>query len=177
MGDDVVVVSEDAVGEPVLAHELPDVLDRVGVRYVLEGSVRKAMNKVRVWDGRANIFFNGVNPFGMLDPQARVRRFNGTTVVDERINIPFSSTASQAVGPIGSPFEMSMNGRPAADLGKKLTATGVRPLAGQTVDCTDDDLVFQDSCSSSQSRTSVLRQPISPPFRPIVARPGRSLCA
>ena len=29
MGDDVVVAAEDAVGEPVVAEELPGVLDRV----------------------------------------------------------------------------------------------------------------------------------------------------
>jgi hypothetical protein len=32
MGDDVVVTGEHAIGEPVLAHELPDVLDRVQFR-------------------------------------------------------------------------------------------------------------------------------------------------
>jgi hypothetical protein len=29
VSDDVVVVGEDAVREPVVAHELPDVLDRI----------------------------------------------------------------------------------------------------------------------------------------------------
>ncbi len=32
MGDDVVIAAEDAVGEPVVAQELPDVLDRVELR-------------------------------------------------------------------------------------------------------------------------------------------------
>lgn len=32
MGDDVVVVAEDAVGEPVVPHELPDVLHDVQLR-------------------------------------------------------------------------------------------------------------------------------------------------
>jgi len=30
--DDVVVGGEDAVGEPIVAHELPDILDRVEFR-------------------------------------------------------------------------------------------------------------------------------------------------
>ncbi len=47
------------------------------------------------WDGRANLFFNGVNPFGMLDPGARVN----TTTGQLQLMIPFSSLASQAVGP------------------------------------------------------------------------------
>jgi len=46
MGDDVVVIPEDAVGEPVLAHELPDVLDRVELR----GTGREGQERDVRWD-------------------------------------------------------------------------------------------------------------------------------
>lgn len=96
------------------------------------------------WDGRANLFFNGVNPFGMLDPRVRV------TVADQEggsytqsqlpLMIPFSSLASQAVGPPGSDFEMSLSGRNLQHIGQKLLAPGVQPLDRQRVASTDSVL-------------------------------------
>ncbi len=90
-------------------------------------------------DGRADMFFNGVNPFGFRDPDARVKTFSNGALVPggERLNIPLSSLASQAVGPIASDFEMAFSARPTQDLGKKLTRPGVIPLRGQTVSSTD----------------------------------------
>lgn len=94
------------------------------------------------WDGRADAFFNGVNPLGFRDPDARIRAYDpaGGTVRDERLDLPFSSLASQAVGPIGSDFEMVYSGRPLRDLGRKLTRAGAVPLAGQLV-AADDSLL------------------------------------
>jgi hypothetical protein len=87
------------------------------------------------WDGRADAFFNGVNPLGFRDPDARVKVYVNGTMGAERLDIPFSSLASQAVGPLESTFEMVYDTRPHRDLGKKLSAA--IPLAGQNIACDD----------------------------------------
>lgn len=92
------------------------------------------------WDGRADLFFNGVNPLGFRDPDARVKTYSGSSVQDEKLRIPFSSLASQAVGPIESDFEMVFAGRLHRELGKKLLKDDVVPLAGQMV-AADDSLL------------------------------------
>ncbi|MFZ9407517.1 MAG: cytochrome c peroxidase, partial [Burkholderiaceae bacterium] len=108
------------------------------------------------WDGRANMFFNGVNPLGVNDPDARVKAYVGGNIIDERLDLPFSSLASQAVGPIDSDFEMTNAGRPNADLGKKLTGPGVLPLAGQTVDAGDSLLGdYRDGSGRGLSKSYV----------------------
>lgn len=89
------------------------------------------------WDGRADAFFNGVNPLGFRDPDARVKAFSGGSLQDEKLRIPFSSLASQAVGPIESDFEMVWAGRLHRELGKKLLRPDVVPLAGQAVAAND----------------------------------------
>ncbi len=73
------------------------------------------------WDGRANLFFNGVNPFGMLDPGVKVNTTGGGTL---QVMIPFSSAASQAVGPLLSDFEMSLSTREFQHIAAKV----LRPL-------------------------------------------------
>ncbi len=86
-------------------------------------------------DGRADTFFNGVNPLGFRDPDARVKTYVGGSLVPEKLRIPFSSLASQAVGPPLSSFEMHWDARTFADLGAKMA--GVQPLRGQEVSCKD----------------------------------------
>lgn len=82
------------------------------------------------WDGRANRFFNGVNPFGDTDPDARVWINNGG-LSQIHILIENAAAASQAVGPPLSDVEMSFKGRSWPLIGKKIL--GFRPLAGQQV--------------------------------------------
>jgi cytochrome c peroxidase len=104
-------------------------------------TLNSVFNTRNFWDGRANLFFNGVNPMGILDPDARVQTYSGgATLVPERVMIPFSSLASQAVGPPLSDFEMSLAGRNVggsdhtgrfADLGHKMLA--LTPLGLQKV--------------------------------------------
>jgi cytochrome c peroxidase len=57
-----------------------------------------------------------------------------------RVRIPFSSLASQSVGPPGNPFEMSFAGRNFADIGKKLLNPNLVPLGKQNVHPTDSVL-------------------------------------
>ena len=91
-------------------------------------------------DGRADAFFNGVNPLGFRDPKAKVKAYTTAGLVSERLNIPLSSLASQAVGPIGNDLEMIFTGRTSQELGKKLTMPGFVPLRGQTVSAQDSVL-------------------------------------
>jgi hypothetical protein len=85
------------------------------------------------WDGRADMFFNGVTPLGFRDPDSAVKVYSGGTLSNQKLRIPFSSLASQAVGPTESNKEMIFSGRLNRDLGKKLLQPGVQPLAGQKV--------------------------------------------
>jgi len=94
------------------------------------------------FDGRANNFFNGLNPFGETDPDAKVLVKSGPNPDDpvnlERMLFDHAATASQAVGPPGSPFEMSFDHRTWPNIGHKLVVA--KPLAGQQV-ANDDSLL------------------------------------
>ncbi len=73
------------------------------------------------WDGRAQNHFNGINPFGDRDPNARVLKVGvGGSVQLEQISLENCSPASQAVGPPGSPTEMSYDGRTFPKIGRKI---------------------------------------------------------
>ncbi|TMB33408.1 MAG: cytochrome C peroxidase [Deltaproteobacteria bacterium] len=107
--------------------------------------INAAFNYNNFWDGRANFVFNGVNPFGDADANARVYVNNpGATATAPSsmaavaVHITNASLASQAVGPPGSDTEMSLARRTFPDIGKKLLT--LRPLNGQTVDPTDSVL-------------------------------------
>jgi len=92
-------------------------------------------------DGRANNNFNGVNPFGQRDVNAKVLKKNAGGGVDAvAVVIPHSSLASQAVGPPLSFFEMSCAGRVWQQLGKRLLKSTVVPLGLQKVHLKDSEL-------------------------------------
>ncbi|MFJ3485741.1 cytochrome-c peroxidase [Pseudomonas sp. NPDC090202] len=85
--------------------------------------INAAFNVRNFWDGRANNVFNGFSPFGNRDPDA------GIFVTTERsagvaskvkLALNDASAASQAVGPPGSPVEMSCGGRTFADIGRRM---------------------------------------------------------
>jgi cytochrome c peroxidase len=91
------------------------------------------------WDGRANNVFNGNNPFGDRDPNARVLEMKADgSVVPVRISLPNASLASQAVGPALSEFEMSCAGKTFKDLGRKMLR--LRALQAQQVHAADSVL-------------------------------------
>jgi cytochrome c peroxidase len=102
--------------------------------------INAVLNLFNFWDGRANPYFNGVNPFGVQDPEARIFAAQGGTLVRERLLLDNASLASQAVGPPLSHFEMSFgdggaNGRSFPELGRKLLP--LQALAVQDVSATD----------------------------------------
>ena len=131
--------------ETGVADTASTVFDAAGVRRVPPRNTPSAHSAIfnlrQFWDGRANLFFNGVNPFGMLDTGATVRvaaQDGSYTQTAQQLMIPFSSLASQAVGPPGSDFEMSLAGRPFQKIGEKLLAS--TPLARQQVSPRDSVL-------------------------------------
>src|SRR3954451_419828 len=101
--------------------------------------INAVFNFSNFWDGRAQNDFNGVNPFGSRDADARVGAVNASGGVDKvQVDIPNSSLASQADGPPGNEVEMSTFGRSLSDIGKKLLS--IRPLASQQISV-DDSLL------------------------------------
>ncbi len=94
-------------------------------------TINAVFNFANFLDGRANHFFNGVNPFGPQDPNARVWVDEGAGLTQERLLLNNSSLASQAVGPPNNEVEMAWLGRSFPELGRKML--GLQPLALQVV--------------------------------------------
>ena len=101
--------------------------------------INAVFNNRNFWDGRANFRFNGVDPFGKRNPDAKVVVKQGDGTLDlESFQIDHSSLASQAVGPPLSDFEMSCAGRTFPDIGHKLLNR--KPLRFQKVHPNDSVL-------------------------------------
>jgi cytochrome c peroxidase len=102
-------------------------------------TINAAFNLRNFWDGRANEIFNGVNPFGRRDTNARIleAQMDGS-VCAIQVELTNSSLGSQACGPPLSDFEMSAAGRSFSKLGKKMLA--LPPLGLQLVDPNDSVL-------------------------------------
>ncbi|MDX6376877.1 MAG: hypothetical protein QOE98_1180 [Gaiellaceae bacterium] len=98
-------------------------------------AINAVFNGRQFWDGRAQGTFNGVNPFGDRDPDARVLRATPAGLEPFQVSIQRASLASQAVGPPGSDFEMSHSGRAFRDIGKKVLS--LVPLSRQRVNAAD----------------------------------------
>src|SRR3954464_2481736 len=95
-------------------------------------AINAVFNFRQFWDGRAQNDFNGVNPFGTRDADARVGRATPAGSVDKvTVSLSNSSLASQSTGPPGNPVEMSADGRTLSDIGRKLLS--LRPLGAQEV--------------------------------------------
>ncbi|MBH8564400.1 c-type cytochrome [Nostoc sp. CENA67] len=105
----------------------PDPVFNVGgtnVRRVEPRNTPTVINSVfnfrNFWDGRAQDIFNGVNPFGLRDPNAYVVKANTPSHLESvKVSLNHASLASQAVGPPISSFEMSADGRTFAEIGDK----------------------------------------------------------
>ena len=121
--------------------------------------INAVFNYRNFWDGRAQHDFNGVNPFGSRDPSsADPLKRNGFVVRASArggsdkvyVSLDNSSLASQAVGPVLSPFEMSAQERTFANVGLKMllrarkrrgiAVSDMKPLAAQTVSPADSVL-------------------------------------
>ena len=126
-------------------------LNGVNTRQVTGRNAPSVINAVfndrNFWDGRANRFFNGVNPFGDMDPNARVWMYEkgGKQFTRVSIRLDNASLASQAVGPPNNSVEMSWDGRTFAQLGRKMLS--LAPLSSQKVH--QDDSVLGKLASTS----------------------------
>jgi cytochrome c peroxidase len=124
--------------------------------------INAAFNFRNFWDGRAQNIFNGVNPFGLRDPNAAVvKAETPNNLKFVKISLKNSSLASQAVGPPLSSFESSADGRTFQEIGDKFGRIGkgkklprklakklltLRPLGKQVVH-PQDSVLGQDSRS------------------------------
>jgi cytochrome c peroxidase len=101
-------------------------------------NINAVFNFNNFWDGRAHFMFNGVNPFGPLDPSAGVWFNNAGILAKQPVAIQFASLASQATGPPLDDTEMSFHGRTFPELGRKLL--NLTPLGKQLVHPNDSVL-------------------------------------
>ncbi|KAA0988323.1 cytochrome-c peroxidase [Pseudomonas sp. ANT_J12] len=123
--------------------------------------INAAFNVRNFWDGRANNVFNGFSPFGNRDPDAGifVTGDRGGVATKVRLALKDASAASQAVGPPGSPVEMSCGGRTFADIGRRMLDTLM--LKQQRISSTDSVLA-----SVSGARRPTYRELIKAAFQP-----------
>ncbi|WP_157532847.1 cytochrome c peroxidase [Moritella dasanensis] len=150
--------------------ELPNTVRHVEPRNT-QTVYNAIFNQRSFFDGRADIFFNGVNTLGFRDPDAMVRVYtaggspnDGDTIEEQRMNVPFSSLASQALGPIGSVMEMvghidDGSGRPNHFMGKKLV--NATPLFNQLISCNDSLLGELLTCATTDDFKRGLAAPHS----------------
>ena len=102
-------------------------------------TINAVFNQRNFWDGRAVDIFNGVNPFGLRDKNAKVYYSSSPKRIEAvSVAINNASLASQAVGPLTSSFEMSSAGRTIPELARRLLND--QPLAKQLVHPTDSVL-------------------------------------
>ncbi|MHC5937063.1 cytochrome-c peroxidase [Nostoc sp.] len=82
--------------------------------------INAAFNFRNFWDGKAQNIFNGVNPFGLRDPNASVvKAQNPNQLQFVKVSLNNSSLASQALGPPLSSTELSADGRTFQEIGNK----------------------------------------------------------
>lgn len=126
--------------------------------------INAIFNIENFWDGRAKFFFNGQNPFGLLDDSASVLCVQPDgTVESVQVKIDRASAASQAVGPPLSDFEMSSGGKNFPKLAKKLFA--LTPLGKQLV-APDDSTLGPCSLWPAPGLNTTYQQLIMDAFEP-----------
>ena len=140
-------------------------------------SVINAVHNVRqFWDGRANAWFNGLNPFGTVDTTARVWKLDMNTgrAVQVRLSIDHASLASQAVGPVNNDVEMAAHGRNWVNVAHKLLST--KALATQRVSPTDSVLGAYSAGAAGLTQTyeQMIRAAFKPEWCSNIQVPGRA---
>ena len=105
--------------------------------------------------------FNGFSPFGNRDPDAGIFVTAGRSTVATKVRLALddASAASQAVGPPGSPVEMSCGGRTFADIGRRLLDNLI--LSRQKIAPTDSVLA-----AMSGPRRPTYRDMVKAAFQP-----------
>ncbi|MBS1809032.1 MAG: c-type cytochrome [Acidobacteria bacterium] len=124
--------------------------------------INAVFNYRNFWDGRAHNEFNGINPFGDSDPNARVLKNSLLGLSAVKISLKNSSLASQATGPVLSDLEMSGAGRSFPKAGKKLLS--LTPLAKQAV-AVDDSVLASYRATSGKGLNKSYKNLIEAAFR------------
>ena len=161
-------------GRPLdeLCVDLPDPVfqdDDGNVRQVTGRNPPTVVNAVfnvrQFWDGRANPWFNGVDPFGPTNPLARNWRWNAATGSFEQValQLDFAGLASQAVGPVNNQVEMACEGRDWASLARRILDE--RALATQRV-LSDDSVLGPIVAEGGIGLARTYRQLVEQAFRP-----------
>jgi cytochrome c peroxidase len=169
-----VVLGQAAENETSVADPVWSIDDGNGVMVNVRRStprnappvINAVFNYRNFWDGRAQRTFNGVNPFGAGDPNARlisVDPSNPNATVEVTLRLSNSALASQAVGPPGSDVEMSAAGRPFVKMGKKMLM--LTPLALQQV-APDDSVLGSLSAAPANGLTTNYVSMIQAAFLP-----------
>jgi cytochrome c peroxidase len=127
-------------------------------------AINAVFNFRQFWDGRAQNEFNGVNPFGSRDPDARVGQVDASGRISKvAVSLSDASLASQSTGPPGNPVEMSADGRNLSDIGHKLMS--LRPLGEQHVSPNDSllgGLVDEGTRGLDASYSELIEQAFQP---------------
>jgi cytochrome c peroxidase len=110
------------------------------------------------WDGRANNIFNGEEPFGLRNAEARISRLENGIAREVTISLPVSALSSQAIGPPLSENEMSCKNRVFANVGRKLLDDTV--LAEQ--DIAPGDSVLGQFAKEKPTYATLVSQAFSP---------------
>ena len=135
--------------------------------------INAVFNFANFHDGRANNFFNGQNPFGIQDVNARILVNSGGILQDFDLTLPANrinnaALASQAVGPPLSDVEMSWVGRDFKDVGRKMLQ--LTPLATQKVHANDsvfsqvNGLINSQGNGLNTSYPAMIEQAFTPQF-------------
>lgn len=159
-------------------------VDGKNVRQVTDRNAPTVINAVfnfrNFWDGRAQDTFNGVNPFGLRDPNATLVKADKPNQLEEvQIRLNNSSLASQAVGPPLSAVEESATDREFDDLSRKLAGgkgkkrlretgkklRGLTPLGKQLI-ATDDSVLGGLSNASKPGLNTSYQAMIKKAFQP-----------
>ena len=134
-GPDVCSDVSDAVGHGGSGFNI----DGVNTRRVEPRNAPSIFNAIfnfrNFWDGRANNVFNGIDPFGLRNADARVWRIEQGVLREATLALPSASMMSLGSGPPLSENEMSCRGRTFAHLARKLAPSAV--LADQQIDPRD----------------------------------------
>ncbi len=178
----VAAAANNAAGQILTCSSTPDPLfsitaggKHINTRKVTPRNTPSNINAVfnfrNFWDGRASNTFNGVNPFGRrataADPTARVYTTDGNTATPQALALDNMSTASQAVGPVLSTFEMACPGENFANLARSVMGQ----LALQTQPVSATDSVFSKMpigaiAAGGQGLTVTYRQLVHAAFKP-----------
>ena len=126
-------------------------------------TVNAGYNFRNFWDGRANNVFNGVSPFGLRDSANGVFINTTSGLVKRSLRLENASLASQAVGPVGSDFEMACRGRQFADVGRKLLNR--KPLSLQSISATDSTLsALPTLIGTNGTYTNLIQKAFAPAY-------------